>query len=260
MGKRKPLEMEVRIQPDHPFFAIIEEAYRAFAVPPPSSLGVHDCGMDASVRRDLLTLPSAQLPYRHVRDWYLAEVDPAGVPRATWAYLLPRVLEILALGQPVSEISLEISLSRFATGNPDHWSAAQWAVLDRFQRLYLQRAMGRGEASAIYRSGDRLDAVLCMFRLGDWPLDRLLEQLAAMPDALLADRLWRDWCEGSPPGCEAVEITTFWPEADREAIRAWYTSPALRARMEALALADDTPAELAEQALAVAEVIAANRA
>lgn len=260
MGKHKPLEMEVRIQPGHPFFAIIEEAYRAFAVPPPSSLGVHDYAMDAAVRRDLLTLPSAQLPYRHVRDWYFAEVDPTGVPRSTWTYLLPRVLEILAAGQPVSEISLEISLSRFATGNPDNWSAAQWAVLDRFQRLYLQRAMDRGEASAIYRSGDRLDAVLCMFRLGDWPLDCLLEQLAAMPDALLADRLWRDWCEGSPPGCEAVEITTFWPDEDREAIRAWYTSPALRARMEALAMADDTPAELAEQALAVAEVIAANRA
>lgn len=260
MGKRKPLEMEVRLQPDHPFFAIIEDAYRAFAVPPPSKLGIYDDEIDATVRQDLLTLPSAQLPYRHVRDWYFAEVDPTGVPRSTWAYLLPRVLEILAAGQPVSEISLEISLSRFATGHPDNWSAAQWAVLDRFQRLYLRRAMNRGEASAIYRSGDRLDAVLCMFRLGGWPFDTLLDQLAVMPDALLAERLWRDWCEGSRPGCEAVEITTFWPEEDREAICAWYASPALRARMEALAMADDTPAELAEQALAVVEVIAANRA
>ena len=257
MGKRKLPETEVRIQPGHPFFEIIEEAYRAFAVPPPSSLGIQDWGMDAAVRRDLLTLPSVQLPYRHVRDWYFAEVDPAGVPRQAWAYLLPRVLEILAAGQPVSEISLELSLSRFATGNPDNWSAAQWAVLDRFQRLYLSRAMSRGEASAIYRSGDRLDDVLCMFRLGGWPLDCLLEQLAEMPDALLAERLWRDWCEGSPPGCEAVWITSFWPEADREAIRAWYSSPALRARMEALAMADDTPADLAEQAEAVADLLSA---
>lgn len=256
MGKRKPLEDEARIQPGHPFFAIIEEAYRAFAVPPPSGLGIYDWGMDAAVRQDLLTLPSAQLPYRHIRDWYFAEVDPAGVPRSTWAYLLPRVLEILAMGRPVSEISLEVSLARFETGNPDNWSKAQWAVLDRFQRLYLSRAMNRGEASSIYLSGDRLDDVLCMFRLGGWPLDRLLEQLAAMPDALLAARLWHDWCEGTPPGREAVWITSFWSDADMAEVRTWYTSPLLLARMEALALADGTPSRLAEQALAVAEVIA----
>jgi hypothetical protein len=258
MGKRKPFEPEAKIEPGHPFFEIIEDAFRAFAVPPPASLGVCDCCLDEGVRRDLLTLPIADLPYRHVRDWYFAEADPAGVPRSTWAYLLPRVLEILAAGQPVSEISLEISLSRFETGNPANWSAAQWAVLDRFQRLYLLRAMGQREASAIYLSGDRLDAALCMFRLGGWPLDRLLEQLDAMPDALLAERLWRDWCESAPFGREAVSLTSFWPECAADKVRAWYTSPGLHARMEALALADETPPDLAEQALAVAEVIAAS--
>lgn len=258
MGKRKPLEPEAKIQPGHPFFAIIEEAYRVFAAPPPSRLGVDDSFMEAAVRREIMTVAIGELPYRHVRDWYFAEVDPAGVPRSTWGYLLPRVLEILAADRPVSEISLEISLARFETGNPANWSAAQWSVLDRFQRLYLLRAMGQREASAIYLSGDGLDAVLCMFRLGGWPLDRLLEQLDAMPDALLAERLWRDWCEGSPPGREAISLTSFWPDNAVDEVRTWYTSPRLRVRMEALAFANDTPPDLAEHALAVAEVIAAS--
>lgn len=258
MTKRKSLIPEAKVQSGHPFFEIIEEAYQVFAVPRPASAGVWDYAIDAASRRDFLSLPIAELPYRCIRDWYFAPVDPPGIARSTWVYLLPRVLEILAVGRPVSEIGLEVSLDRYETGNPDNWSAAQWAVLDRFQRLYLQYAIGRREDNTLGSTNEQMDTVLCMFRLGGWSLDGLLEQVAAMSDAMLAERLWNDWCEGSPPGCEAVRITSFWPAKDKEHIRAWYTSPVLGERMVALALADDTSSDLANQAMAVAELIAAS--
>lgn len=261
MTKREPHQPDAKVPFGHPFFEIIEEAYLVFAVPRPVDLGVWDYALDLdpAFRRDFLKLPIAELPYRFIRDWFHAPVDPPGIARSTWVYFLPRVLEIMALSRDVSDVCLETTLKRYETGNPDNWSAAQWAVLDRFQRLYLQCAMGPREdnmPSSDYET--QLDTVLCMFRLGGWSLDSLLEQVAAMSDAMLAERLWYDWCEGSPPGCEAVRITSFWPARDKEHIRAWYTSPMLGERMEALALADDTSPDLANQAMAVADVITAS--
>jgi|GEM_PF-924560 len=266
MTKREPLQLEAKVPFGHPFFEIIEEAYQVFAVPRPVNLGVWDFALDAAIQRDFLKPPIAELPYHYVRDWYFAPVDPPGIALSTWVYLLPRVLEIMAQGRPVSGVCLETSLERYETGNPDNWSAAQWAVLDRFQRLYLQCAMGPREDNMPSSTGETLDTVLCMFRLGGWSLDSLLEQVAAMPDAFLAECLWRDWHLHLWTGCNVmnlnsnvVSITNFWPASDQEQIFAWYTSPALSERMEALAFADGTPPDLADRALAVANGISASR-
>ena len=112
-------------------------------------------------------------------------------------------------------------------------------------------------ALQIEHGTNALDDVLCMFRLGGWPMEDLLEQVAAFPDDVLAHRFWRDWCEHHVPGREAVWITPFWEAPDNTAAYDFYTSPEIHARMEALALADATDPELAAQASAVVGVIEA---
>lgn len=236
---------------DHPFFDLVEEAYRVFQVPKPTSLGVCEhCCMDPAIEADFLRPPIAALPLGYLRDWYQAAYDPAGIDQAIWTYLLPRVLEVLAAGEDASPTGLEVSLSRFATGDASRWSQQQWSVLERFQRRFLDRELRSASVNA-------LDDVLCMFRLAEWPLDDLLRQVAEVPDESLIERLWRDWCDVIP-GRERVWITAFWEGPDRGAVFGFYTSPELHTRMVTVALADDVDPVLAEKATAVASVIEAN--
>lgn len=144
-------------------------------------------------------------------------------------------------------MSLEVSLARFETGNPDDWSQQQWNVLDRFQRTYLRRAIDDGP--------DRIDDVLCMFTRGAWSLPELLAQVSAMPTATLADRFWKDWCKDHVVGRESVWITAFWEGAENGIVYEFYTSRDLHNRISDLALAEDTEPELQRRALAVATVI-----
>lgn len=241
-----------RIAPEDPFAALVEEAYLAFARPRPAAIGVcQGCCMDPQIEADFFNPDIRDLPLHYVQDWYSAAYERGGVPKPTWAYLLPRILEILASGQTLDHVGLETSLNRFDTGNPDHWSEQQWRVLDRFQRMFLRRGIENG--------GERLDDLLCMFRLGGWGLADLLDQVAAVGDAVLAECLWRDWCEGCAPGRESVWITAFWDTPDNSTVFDFYTSSALRNRMEALALGDRVDPQLAAKACAVVDVIEAER-
>lgn len=240
-----------RIQPGDPLFDLIEDAYRVFKYPKPGRLGVcQNCCMDARFEADFLNPPVRELPHAYVLDWFWAACDPAGVPRSTWAYLLPRILEILATGIHVAPVGLEVSLSRFDTGNPENWSKEEWHILDSFQRKFLMLQVEEGS--------DPLDDVLCMFRLGGWQLGDLLDQIASASDASLARRFWRDWCKDHAWGREAVWITSFWGGGDNATVFEFYTSSYLYERMETLALADSSDPALAAQALAVTSVIETN--
>lgn len=247
MSKRGGPGPGAKLSADDPFFPIIADAYREFTIPKPTSTDVCDCCMDKDIEADFFDPPIEGMPLAYVRDWYFAAYQPPGVSKSTWTYLLPRILEILATGQDVASVGLEVSLARFETGNPDHWRASQWAVLDRFQRAYLLRAMTDDPTP--------IDDVLCMFGLGGWPLHGLVEQLAAMPTEMLADRFWRDWCKDHAPGRESVWITAFWEGGANSAAYDFYTSRDLYDRMTSFGLADETPSDLAQKALAVAMVI-----
>lgn len=244
ISKDKP---GAKLPPSDPFFGMIQEAYRLFAVPKPTVTDVCDCCMDKKIERDFFRPPIEELPVAYVQDWYSAAYDPAGVSKQNWSYLLPRLLEILAASGDVCTFSLEVTLGRFDTGNPASWSPEQWNVLDRFQRAYLRRAIEDGP--------DCIDDVLCMFRLGGWPLIGLLDQLAAMPTATLAERFWKDWCKDHAVGRESVWITAFWEGADNSAVYEFYTSPESHHRFSALALAEGTDSEVQKWAFAVATVI-----
>lgn len=246
MARKTVKPIGAKLAPDSPFFDIIEDAYAVFACAVPDDTGVcKGCCMDPAIEADFFAPPIREMPLAYVRDWFFAAAQ-SPLPKATWAYLLPRVLEVLACGEDPASVGLEVSLNRFPTGDRSQWSDAQWDVLDRFQRLYLHQWL---HGTAPY-----LDDVLCMFGLAGWPLEGLFAQVRAVPDAVLVRRLFSDWCIGRP----SVWITAFWADGGNATAFAFYTSREIYDRMERIALADDTPPALAEQALAVAAVIADN--
>lgn len=240
-----------KVLPDSPFFDLIEEAYRVFAYPKPTNIEVcTGCCMDADIEADFFNPAIRELPLHYIQDWYFAAYNPNGITKETWAYLLPRILEILAANEDVSNVGTEVSLNRFATGNPNNWSKQEWQILDNFQRMYLKYG--------IETANDFLDDAICMFSLARWSLDDLLDQIASVPDEILAQRFWRDWCKWPAPGNESVWITAFWENAEKSLVHNFYTSREMYHRMMALALADNTNADIAAKAIAVAKVMDAS--
>jgi hypothetical protein len=98
-----------------------------------------------------------------------------------------------------------------------------------------------------------------MFYLAGWDLEDLLDQVSSTPDTVLAERLWLDWCKCRCPGDGRIWTTAFWKSPGNSLVFEFYTSQALYDRMEACALARDTPPELAAKASAVVSVIEASR-
>lgn len=236
-----------KLDADDPMFAVIQEAYRVFAGPRPISMDVCECCTDPQIQSQLLRLPVAEIPTDYIRDWYSGAYDPGGVSKRTWSHLLPRILEILAAGEEVSGIGLEVSLNRFDTGSEDNWTPQQWRVIDRFQRDFV--------VWAAKNSRYDLDDVLCMFRLGGWPLDTLLDQVTALPTELLVERFWLDWCGNHGVGLESIWTTAFWEGSDGTTVSDFYTSADLHSRVAELALAENTAPDIRTKAIAVAAVI-----
>lgn len=250
MARKVQKPLKAKITPDHPFFEIIEDAYRVFRFAKPLTTGVCEhCCMDADIEADFYGPAIEELPLHYLQDWFFAAYDPNGLPKGIWGYLLPRILEVLAVEEEVAMVGTEVSLKRFDTGNAANWSAEQWGVLDRFQRAYLDREVLRDEDQHLY-----LDDTLCMFGIAGWPLDGLFAQVASHSDEVLARRFWKDWCRGRP----SIWIDAFWEGGGNTVAFNFYTSRDLYDRMVGLVLADDTPPELASKASAVAEVIEAN--
>ena len=248
MARKHKKSVKGKLPPDHPFHAVIADAYLVFDYPKPTRTGVCEgCCMEPEIERDFFRPDIADLPFHYLRDWFFAACDP-NLPKGIWAYLLPRVLEVLAAeGDDPASVGIEVSLNRFPTGKRENWSDAEWSVLDRFQRLYLARTM---TAKTPF-----LDDILCMFGIAGWPLDDLFAQVLDTPDHILIPRLWNDWCIGRPE----IWITAFWEGGGNSAAYEFYTSDAIYDRAVALGLAEDAPPDLARQALAVASVIEAGR-
>lgn len=235
----KQTEPGAKVPPGHPFHDLIEEAYRTFAGPKPQDVDVcTECCMSKAMAADFFRPDIAELPLEYLTEWFGAACATEGVRKDVWAYLLPRTLEVLATGVEPNYVGVEISLSRFDTGNPARWSHEQWSVLDRFQRLFLHTATSRHHA---------LDDILCMFRRGGWPLEDLLAQVTAMADEEIVERLWRDWC-GEYDAYGSISTTPFWEKDDQRRIMDFYRSEALRDRFESVALSDNAGADIAAKA------------
>ena len=241
---RKPAKpLEGKVTPDNPFFGIVQEAYTVFDYDKPTETGVCiGCCMEPEIEADFYRPEIADMPFHYVRDWFFAACNP-GLSKRIWGYLLPRVLEVMACDLDPASVGLEVSLYRFPTGDRQQWSDAEWDVLDRFQRLFL--------IQSITSEHNYLDDVLCLFGIAGWPLEDLFAQVIALPDKELVERLWSDWCIGRP----SVWITAFWEGGGNTAAYEFYTSSAMRDRMERIALDETTDPNLAEKAMDVASVI-----
>ena len=201
--------------------------------------------MEPEIEADFFNHAARDLPLAYVRDWFFAAADPE-VPKAIWRFLLPRVLEILAWGEDdPSSVGIEVSLSRFPTGDRDQWTGAQWSVLERFAAMFLD---AQKENRANY-----LDDVLCMFAQAKFDLGPLLDRVKAWSDAELAAKLHHDWV--CAHGFGVIWITAFWESPLNSEAYAWYTSHRLYERFVEFGLNDETPSDIADKALAVADII-----
>lgn len=209
--------------------------------------------MRTKVEADFFNPKIQELPLSYLQEWFGSAYSTNGVAKDVWTYLLPRTLETLFANEEPDVCGIELSLKRFETGNPDNWSSKQWHVLDKFQRSYLES----GFKSLDAWGGAHLDDVICMFRLGGWPLEALLEQVNAMPMSELTQRLWRDWC-GDFGGFGTIRMTEFWEKSDKQTMSEFYTSDTLHAKMGSLALSDATDADIALKAADLLTIIEAS--
>jgi hypothetical protein len=249
--RKNPTDPGAKMSPGHPFFDHIEDAYRAFDGYKPSDVDVcTDCCMSKAIEADFFRPKIEDLPLNYLREWFGAACPTGGVRQDIWSYLLPRTLEVLAMGEEPSYVGIEVSLSRFDTGNPSHWSDRQWSVLDRFQRRFLQSSSPLTGAWC----HNTLDDIICMFTLGGWQLDDLLSQVMSMTDEQLVERLYQDWC-GTFGDYGTIDVTEFWEKPDKTRAQEFYISDQLRQRLETVALSDSVDAEIAAKASAVVGVI-----
>ncbi|AHD03130.1 hypothetical protein METH_13525 [Leisingera methylohalidivorans DSM 14336] len=199
--------------------------------------------MDRRIREQFFESEIAEMFLHYLQDWYFGAIG-VEFNQHTWRYLLPRILEVLASGETLAGVGIEVSLNRFPTGVEENWLEKEWSVLDRFQRMYLRWAALSGE--------DDFDNVLCTFGIAGWPLASLFDQVLKLPPQVLAERFWNDWCQFPTPG---VWVSSFWEHSQEQDVYAFYRSSVLYRMMADLAFKDQTPPELAERALAVAAVI-----
>lgn len=234
-----------RIKTNNPLFEVVSDAYQAFACEKPSTLGVcKQCCMDRHIEKDFLVPAIGDLPDDYVREWFFAAVAD-DFNHSVWMYLLPRVLELLAIGKDVSVIGIEVSLSRFPTGDASYWTAPQMEVLLRFQRLYLE--------SGRFSEGSLLDDVICMFANASFPIDGILTDIWRWSDERLVTQLWTDWCEWTINN--EIWITTFWENEFNEKVWSWYTSPEIYSRLLTISQNSELSNVLATRAKELAEVV-----
>lgn len=207
--------------------AAIDAAWRVFDMPAPATTGVcQHCCMEPEIEADFLKRTARDLPAHYVRDWYEGAYD-ASIQHDHVAWFLPRVMEMLAAGDEVTQIGNEVAFARLPlTGFPDRWPEGEVRAVRDFAQAYFNALIH----SDLPRTAHDIDTALCMFGKARLDLAPFLTLLDRLPDAKLVENLKRLWVWN---GKGRVWFTAFW---DREPERAvawnWYTSEALRDRME----------------------------
>lgn len=236
-----------RILPENPYWNLIQEAYRVFRVPIPQDLEVCNlcCMLDEQQDR-MKQYESQNIPLHLIEEWYSAATNYP-VSKNLWSYILPRALEILAVGENPTH-SLEIVLDRYPTGERKRWTEEQWQVLDTFQKKFIESDMRACAPSTCF---DNLDDKLCMFARSGWNVDDLFDQIYNLPMPLLVETLYNDWTGiGDDP---QIWISTFWEDPDKIELK--WTAKILYDRLFNYGIAADSPKYLSDQALELVNVI-----
>lgn len=216
-----------------------------FKRPTPLTTGVcRHCCMDPKIEADFLKRQPRELPADYIREWYFAAFA-GDIGRAHIAWILPRVMEMLADGEVVATVGHQVVFQRLPlTGFPADWPEAEVAAVQSFAQAFFAALL----ADAVPNADPYIDSWLCMFGQGGVDIGPLLDLMEALPDDALAERLNRSWRFGHRGG---ITLDEFWDDgpAKRQAW-AWYTSKSLMQRMERAAMAGN------EKALKVHSVIA----
>lgn len=224
-----------RVDPASPLAEIVEDAYRLFRAPAPMIDVTCPCpacispeAAEILARDDVRTVPLWV-----VSEWFHTAVEP-GLPIEYWTWLLPRVLEGLASGDPSFPPNYELALSRFPIGDATRWTTEQWLVLERFRTGYLDQFMPGGLRC--------LDDVLCLFALGHWPLDDLIDQVIGWPAERLLPVLADDWSLHEPSTPGSFPLSPFWSDP-AEPWRCWLDGR-LEERFDAIVATSEADSEM----------------
>jgi hypothetical protein len=202
---------------------------------------------------------------RAARDWTGEDVfawleRAAGVPRdgqgrgdaavvsrtdrAVFRFLLPRILEMVASGATPQGGTLVRAFALFLPFGADGWSERDWAFLERFSGLLVDRAVNDPAWPL------DLVATLQLLAAGGWPLRPLLRQALSDPDlpAALA-RLWGRSGRGD------TLFSGTWPVGAAKMLCEAFITPLMAERMMNYAMADGTSGEETDRAMRTADLI-----
>lgn len=225
---------------------IVEEAWRLVDVAHPGShQACKTCCMSAGHNHEFLAVPARELSLDFLNGWFLsAYYGPASPGLAR--YLLPRLMQATVRGEDLV-YGLEMALSRLRTGDGDFWTDAESDLITRFRRAFLEAMRGA------LRDG-MLDDSLCMFIMDGHDAPQILADVWAWSDGDLIDRLHHDWCGLRHP---RIYQTSFWDDAGRIPVYAWYTGQPMQDRILGVCVDDDAPFDLREKAGRLLNCIAA---
>lgn len=133
-----------------------------------------NCCMDAKLEAEMRRLPLRQLATKHFYE-YNSSAKSTQQPAVEIKYLLPRLLELLAVGAELHH-STELYLQRIGNCLPGDFSDKERAAINAFAICYLEEFLSRHpwQAGASFARDDIFD-VLLMFDYGGIDLQPLLE-------------------------------------------------------------------------------------
>jgi hypothetical protein len=207
----------------------VREAYRVFKRPKPATLGVcRGCCMYPEIEADFLNHEPKDLKEHYVEDWFFAaEAEDFGKPIMAW--VLPRMLEIMATGGMVASVGDEAAFGRVGRAGAADWRDEERAVLQGFFSALLARVIEDPERAMM-----QLDDLLCCVGEARMEVTPLIAELEALDDKALTELFWAD---------------VFWSESrQRREVWDWYTSARLADRFLAYG-AGGVPGKGADRAI-----------
>ncbi len=201
---------------------IVREAYQVFRRPKPPTLGVcRGCCMYPEIEADFLNHEPQDLPEPYMQDWFFAaEADDFGRPIMAW--VLPRMLEIVATGGMVASVGDEAAFGRVGRAGAADWRDEEKAVLQGFFSALLARVIEDPERAMM-----QLDDLLCCAGEAGMEVTPLIAEVEALDDRALTELFWSDifWSRGGIP------VNAFWSHSrQKREVWDWYTSARLADR------------------------------
>lgn len=206
--------------------AAIDEAWRVFDIPAPVDLGVCTfCCMAPVEAIKMVQTRAKDLTVAQINNWY-GSAFASEPTKAQVAWLLPRVMEIIAEGGEIASFGNEVAFKRLPlSGFPQRWTQEEVRAVEAFAHAAFDAFVTKRITTEFLD----FDGWLCMFSFSGIPLEPFLTRLDDLPDNLLFEHLRRGPFH---PSRNTVNFTPFWLDSpQRNLVRGWYTSNAMLERL-----------------------------